>query len=352
VANPGPHGFSEMLYAFSSMGNNNGSAFAGLTATSPFWTIAGGRGHVHLPLLAHHPRAAMAGPWRQETLAQSPGTLLLTVLFSVGLLVAVCWWWGAVTFVPRPGPGARGRTPGHVTITRCAMSEKLKKRPEFDAAIVRQALVESIKKLSPARQVKNPVMFTVYVGSILTTALAVQAASGQGEAPFGFVAGIAVWLWATVLFRQLRRGPWPRAGARPRPPPRGDCAPTSWPNGWRRPIGYALATEVPAVSLRRGDVVLVAAGDTIPCDGEDPRRHSPRWTNRPSPRERPGHPRGRGRQKRRHRRHAPVVRLAGWFRVAAQSGETFLDRMISLVEGANVVAGPRTKSRSASCSPP
>ncbi len=212
------------------------------------------------------------------------------------------------------------------------MSEKLKKRPGFDAAIVRQALIESIKKLSPARQVKNPVMFTVYVGSILTTVLAVQAASGQGEAPFGFVAGIAVWLWATVLFANFAEAMAEGRGK----------AQAAALRGLRTNIVAkrlastnrdALATEVPADSLRRGDVVLVAAGDTIPCDGEILEGIASVDESAITG------------------ESAPVIREAGgdksavtggtrllsdWLvvRVAAQSGETFLDRMISLVEGA------------------
>ena len=101
VSNPGPHGFSQMLYAFSSMGNNNGSAFAGLTATSPFWTLAGGlamfvsRYWLILPVLA------LAGSMaRKKRLAQGPGTLPTHGPIFVGLLMAVVLVVGALTFVP------------------------------------------------------------------------------------------------------------------------------------------------------------------------------------------------------------------------------------------------------------
>src|SRR5689334_1074603 len=70
----------------------------------------------------------------------------------------------------------------------------------FDPALVKPAIVESFKKLDPRVQWRNPVMFVVYVGSILTTVLAVQAVGGKGEASFGFIAAITVWLWFTVLF--------------------------------------------------------------------------------------------------------------------------------------------------------
>ncbi|GFK94746.1 Potassium-transporting ATPase potassium-binding subunit [Fundidesulfovibrio magnetotacticus] len=101
VSNPGPHGFSQMLYAFSSMGNNNGSAFAGLTATSPFWTIAGAvamfvsRYWLIIPVLAL--AGSMAG---KKRLQEGPGTLPTHGPIFVGLLMAVVLVVGALTFVP------------------------------------------------------------------------------------------------------------------------------------------------------------------------------------------------------------------------------------------------------------
>src|SRR5262250_3924888 len=75
-----------------------------------------------------------------------------------------------------------------------------KARPLFDPPIVRRAIVDSFKKLDPRHQVRNPVMFVVEVGSLLTSALWIQALLGQGEAPTGFIGAIALWLWFTVLF--------------------------------------------------------------------------------------------------------------------------------------------------------
>src|SRR5262244_3462515 len=75
-----------------------------------------------------------------------------------------------------------------------------KARPLFDLAIVGQATIDSFKKLTPRRQVRNPVMFVVYVGSILTTLLWLQALGGKGEAPAGFIFAVSIWLWFTVLF--------------------------------------------------------------------------------------------------------------------------------------------------------
>ena len=67
-------------------------------------------------------------------------------------------------------------------------------------SICQQALVDALVKLLPQHQWRNPVMFVVYVGSILTTVLWIQALAGQGEASAGFILAIALWLWFTVLF--------------------------------------------------------------------------------------------------------------------------------------------------------
>src|SRR5882762_8603435 len=80
------------------------------------------------------------------------------------------------------------------------MVTTVKARSLFDPTIVRQAIIDSFRKLTPRRQVRNPVMFVVYIGSMLTTVLWVQALVGKGEAPAGFILGVALWLWFTVLF--------------------------------------------------------------------------------------------------------------------------------------------------------
>src|SRR5206468_757997 len=73
-------------------------------------------------------------------------------------------------------------------------------RSLFDLPIIRQAVIDSFRKLTPQRQVRNPVMFVVYVGSILTTLLWAQAVVGKGEAPAWFIFWVSMWLWFTVLF--------------------------------------------------------------------------------------------------------------------------------------------------------
>ena len=70
----------------------------------------------------------------------------------------------------------------------------------FDLSIALPAAVDAFKKLNPLHQIKNPVMFVVLVGSVLTTGLWVQACIGEGEAPAGFIAAITLWLWFTLLF--------------------------------------------------------------------------------------------------------------------------------------------------------
>jgi K+-transporting ATPase ATPase A chain len=101
VPNPGPHGFSEILYAMSSTGNNNGSAFAGLSANNPFYNITGGL----LMLVSRYwlivPTLAIAGSLaRKKQVPVSPGTLPTHTPLFVGMLVAIVILVGALTFIP------------------------------------------------------------------------------------------------------------------------------------------------------------------------------------------------------------------------------------------------------------
>src|SRR5690349_3253780 len=70
----------------------------------------------------------------------------------------------------------------------------------FDRTLVGPALIDSVRKLDPRVQWRNPVMFVVYIGSIATTTLWIQALIRQGEAPSWFILDVAIWLWFTVLF--------------------------------------------------------------------------------------------------------------------------------------------------------
>src|SRR2546428_3415049 len=147
------------------------------------------------------------------------------------------------------------------------MSSSVKARSLFDLSIVRQAVVDSFRKLTPRRQVRNPVMFVVYVGSILTTLLWIQALVGKGEAPAWFIFWVSVWLWFTVLFANF---------AEAMAEGRGKAQAASLRKARRdlqakrlaRPQHGASYETVPASALRKGRVVLVEAGDFVPAAGE------------------------------------------------------------------------------------
>ena len=80
------------------------------------------------------------------------------------------------------------------------MTSNKKASALFDPAIIFPALKESFRKLDPRHQIRNPVMFVVEIGSILTTGLWLQSLGGHGEAPGGFIIAISLWLWFTVIF--------------------------------------------------------------------------------------------------------------------------------------------------------
>src|ERR1700733_10595800 len=130
----------------------------------------------------------------------------------------------------------------------------------FDPPIVRAALQNSFRKLSPRTMVRNPVMFVVYVGSLLTTGLFVQALAGKGEAPAGFILAVALWLWFTVLFANFAeamaegRGKAQAAALR-------QIRKTTLAKKLAQPRFDAPRSEVVSTDLRKGDCVLVEAGD-------------------------------------------------------------------------------------------
>jgi potassium-transporting ATPase ATP-binding subunit len=198
--------------------------------------------------------------------------------------------------------------------------------------IVKIALQNSFVKLSPFHQIRNPVMFTVYVGSILTTLFFIQAILGAGEAPAGFILGIALWLWFTLLFANFAeamaegRG---KAQAESLRKTRHEIQAKKL----SKPQRGAAITLVRSANLRIGDIVLVETGDFIPSDGEVIEGiasvNESAITGE----------------------SAPVIREGGgdcsavtggtqvisdWLiiKITSNPGETFLDHMISLVEGA------------------
>lgn len=202
----------------------------------------------------------------------------------------------------------------------------------FDPVIVKPALIESFKKMSPRAQWRNPVMFVVYLGSILTTALFVQALGGDGEAPAGFILAVAVWLWFTVLFANF---------AEALAEGRSKAQAASLRSAKKNVLAKKLATTdrtsecmlVEGNSLRKGDLLLIEAGDVVPADGEVVDGVATVDESAITG------------------ESAPVIRESGgdfsavtggtrvlsdWIvvRVSVNPGEAFLDRMIAMVEGA------------------
>ena len=202
----------------------------------------------------------------------------------------------------------------------------------FDPALLRPAIADAFVKLDPRVQWRNPVMFVVYVGSLFTTALWAQALAGHGEAPAWFIGATALWLWFTVLFANfaeaLAEGRSKAQAASLR-----SAKQTVTAKKLREPRRDAPVEPVPGSTLRRDDVVLVEAGDMIPGDGEViagvASVNESAITGE----------------------SAPVIREAGgdfsavtggttvlsdWIvvRITVNPGETFVDRMIALVEGA------------------
>jgi K+-transporting ATPase ATPase B chain len=144
------------------------------------------------------------------------------------------------------------------------MSEKAKKLSIWDPGIIRQASIDALTKLDPRIQIRNPVMFIVEVGSLLTTMIWIQElVSGTGT-PL-FTGQVAFWLWFTVIFANFAeamaegRG---KAQADTLRKTRTETTATRFVNGGDR------TESVPAASLRKGDVVIVNAGEFIPGDGE------------------------------------------------------------------------------------
>jgi len=101
ILNPGAHGFSEVLYAYSSQGNNNGSAFAGLNANTPFYNITGGMAMLISRFWLAVPTLALAGALaRKKLIPAGPGTLATHTPLFVVLLIGVVIMVGALTFLP------------------------------------------------------------------------------------------------------------------------------------------------------------------------------------------------------------------------------------------------------------
>ncbi len=201
-----------------------------------------------------------------------------------------------------------------------------------DGRIVRRAAIDALKKLHPRRQIKNPVMFVVWIGAAFTSALYVLALFGKSDESPTFVLWITAWLWFTVIFANFAeamaegRG---RAMADSLRRSREETIAKALPHG-KRDEPFML---VPAELLTKNQIVLVEAGDQVPCDGEivegvaSVDESAITGESAPVIRESGGD---------RSAVTGGTRVLSDWIvmRVTARAGESFLDRMISLVEGA------------------
>jgi K+-transporting ATPase ATPase B chain len=193
----------------------------------------------------------------------------------------------------------------------------------FDGPILRQALVDSIKKLNPAQEIRNPVMFVVLVGTVITFIEAIAH-------PSTFTWSITVWLFLTVIFANFAEGMAEGRGKAQADTLRRMRSETEA----RRLLPDGTEELVPAASLAKGDRVVCEAGDAIPSDGDIIEGIASVDESAITG------------------ESAPVIRESGGDRsavtggtkvlsdrivvqITAERGQTFLDRMITLVEGAN-----------------
>lgn len=197
----------------------------------------------------------------------------------------------------------------------------------FESEILAQALLDSLKKLNPVGMLRNPVMFVCEVGAAITT---ISLISRPEDESFGFALQIALWLWFTVFFANF---------AEAVAEGRGKAQANALRKTRTQTIAHRLsqtsreAQDVPADKLRKGDEVVVSAGEIIPADGEVIEGVASVDESAITG------------------ESAPVIREAGGdrnsvtggtrvlsdqlvIRVTANPGESFLDHMISLVEGA------------------
>src|SRR6266487_3310513 len=206
---------------------------------------------------------------------------------------------------------------------------QIRKKSLADSAILSRAILDSFRKLNPLTMVKNPVMFVVEVGAVLTTIqLAWNASHHAGQ--FGFGLQITLWLWFTVLFANF---------AEAMAEGRGKAQAETLRKARAETQAHRLRADgsievVPSSKLRSGDVVVVSAGEFIPGDGEVTEGVASVDESAITG------------------ESAPVIRECGGdrsavtggtrvlsddikVRITSNPGETFLDRMIKLVEGAS-----------------
>ncbi len=210
------------------------------------------------------------------------------------------------------------------------LPQRSRKKPLFEAAIVRQAVIDSFRKLAPRVQARNPVMFVVLIGSVLTTILFLRDLGNSTSEENLFAGLVAAWLWFTVLFANFAEAMAEGRGKAQAATLRKTRAETMA----NRRLGDGAMESVPSSQLRVDDIVVVSAGEMIPSDGEIVEGIASVDESAITG------------------ESAPVIREAGGdrsavtggtrvlsdqivVRITARPGETFLDRMIALVEGAS-----------------
>ncbi len=212
------------------------------------------------------------------------------------------------------------------------MTNKKNKTTLFDPRIIRRALFDSLIKLNPRNQIRNPVMFVVEIGSIMTTLLFVRALFVPGSESPGFILHISIWLWATVLFANFAESVAEGRGKAQADALRGSRKDVQ-AKKLAQPDKAAKVTVVTSSELRKDDYILVEAGDIVPGDGEivvgvaSVNESAITGESAPVIRESGGD---------RSAVTGGTLVLSDWIvvRITANPGETFLDRMISMVEGA------------------
>lgn len=207
-------------------------------------------------------------------------------------------------------------------------SPKRNRRSLWDSQIVRQAFIDALKKLNPRSMMRNPVMFVVEIGSALTAILLIRDSLTHANS-FGFNLQICLWLWFTVLFANFAEAMAEGRGKAQAETLRRAKSETSA----RRILADGSTEEVPSSKLRSGDIVIAVAGEMIPGDGEVIEGVASVDESAITG------------------ESAPVIRESGGDRsavtggtrvlsdhlrikITSNPGETFLDRMIALVEGA------------------
>ncbi len=208
-----------------------------------------------------------------------------------------------------------------------ALKRGKRARPLFDPPIVRRALIDSFAKLNPRTLAKNPVMFVVEVGAALTTVLLFQSIAAHRPG-WGFDFQITLWLWFTVLFANFAE-----AMAEGRGKAQADSLRKAKTETFAKKLVNGKIEIVPASSLRKGDICLCEPNDLIPGDGEvidgiaSVDESVITGESAPVIRESGGD---------RSAVTGGTKVLSDWIKIQITSnpGETFLDRMIALVEGA------------------